>query len=86
MLPQIASGRLRQATSVLHHLIGAAVGSASLLRGSRRFTGGVEKVRMLCGAQSFDKYQFFQTQEEANAWHEFVLEMYGTDNVYYMKM
>lgn len=41
---------------------------------------------MLCGVQSFDKYQFFQTQEEANAWHEFFLEMYGTDNVCYMKM
>lgn len=40
---------------------------------------------MLCGVQSFDKYQFFQTQEEANAWHEF-LEMYGTDNVCYMNM
>lgn len=55
LLPQIASGRLRLATSALLLLIGPAVGFASLLRGSRRFTGGVEKVRMLYGLQSSEK-------------------------------
>ena len=46
------NGKLRQATSVLLHLIGAAAGFADLLKGSARFTGGAGKVRMLCGVQS----------------------------------
>lgn len=54
-LPQIVSGKLRQATSVLLHLTGAAAGFADLLRGSGRSTGGAGKVRMLCGVQSSDK-------------------------------
>jgi len=53
LLPQIASGRPRLATSVLHHLIGAAAGFADLLIGLRRSIGGVGKVRMLCGVQLF---------------------------------
>ncbi|KAJ4844383.1 Beta-1,3-galactosyltransferase 2 [Turnera subulata] len=63
----IVSGRLRQAISVLLPLIGAVVGSASLLRGSKRFTGAVGKVRMHYGQQNFDsdKSMFFQPQEEA---------------------
>ncbi|RVW99561.1 putative beta-1,3-galactosyltransferase 2 [Vitis vinifera] len=51
----IVSGKLRQATSVLLHLTGAAAGFADLLRGSGRSTGGAGKVRMLCGVQSSDK-------------------------------
>lgn len=54
LFPQIASGRLRQATFVLLHSIGVAAAFAGPLRGSRRFTDDVVKVRMLCGVQSFD--------------------------------
>lgn len=54
-LPQIVSGRLRQAMSVLLHSIGPVVGFASLLRGSRRSTGVVGRVRMLCGVQNSDQ-------------------------------
>lgn len=50
---QIASGRLRQATYVLLHLIGAAVEFAGHLRGLRRSIDVVGKVRMLCGMLSF---------------------------------
>ena len=46
---QIVSGRPKQGTFVLHHLIGAAVEFAGLLRGLKRYIGGVERVRMLCG-------------------------------------
>jgi hypothetical protein len=37
---------------VLLHLIGNAAGFASLLRGSRMFTSGVVKMRMLYGVQA----------------------------------
>lgn len=43
------NGRLKQATSVLLHLTGAAVGFAGLLKGSKRFIGDVEKARMPYG-------------------------------------
>jgi len=46
---QIVSGRPKQATFVLHRLIGAAVEFAGLQRGLKRYIGGVERVRMLCG-------------------------------------
>lgn len=46
---QTVSGRLRQATYALLHLIGVAVGFADLPIGLRRSIGGVGKVRMLCG-------------------------------------
>ena len=46
---QIVSGRPKLETFVLHHLIGAAVEFAGLLRGLKRYIGGVERVRMLCG-------------------------------------
>lgn len=52
---QIASGRLRQATSVLPHLTGVAVVFASLLNGSKKFTSAVVKVKMLCGVQFSEK-------------------------------
>lgn len=47
------SGKLRQATSVLLHLIGAAAEFAGHLRGLRRSIDVVGKVRMLCGMPSF---------------------------------
>lgn len=53
-LLQIVSGRLRQATSVLLHLIGAAVGYAGPLRGLRKSIAGVGKLRMLCGLLPFE--------------------------------
>lgn len=48
---QIVNGKHRQATSVLPPLIGAAVASASLLKGSERFIAVAGKVKMLYGAQ-----------------------------------
>lgn len=55
LLLQIVNGRPRQATSVLPHLIGVAVGFAGLLIGLRRSIGGVEKVRMLYGVLNFKR-------------------------------
>jgi hypothetical protein len=49
---QIASGRLRQATCVLHHSTGAAAASANLLTGSRRSISDVVRVRMQSGMQN----------------------------------
>lgn len=65
---QIASGRPKQATYVLLHLIGAAVGSVDQLTGSRKSTGDVAKAKMLCGVLPFEKQPhscrgFFQTRE-----------------------
>ncbi|TXG55370.1 hypothetical protein EZV62_020626 [Acer yangbiense] len=60
-----ASGRLRQATSVLLHSTGHAAEFVDLLIGSRRSIGGVEKVRMLCGVLLSNRHlDFFQTQED----------------------
>ncbi|CAL5402766.1 unnamed protein product [Camellia sinensis] len=61
----IASGKLRQATSVLLPLIGAAVGFASLLRGSRRFIDVVGKAKMPCGVPLSEGQHVFQPLEEA---------------------
>ncbi|KAG1368333.1 putative beta-1,3-galactosyltransferase 2 [Cocos nucifera] len=47
----IVNGKHRQATPVLPPLIGAAVASASLLKGSEMFIAAAEKVKMLCGVQ-----------------------------------
>jgi hypothetical protein len=49
------SGRRRQATSVLLHLIGNAAGFASLLRGWQMFTSGVVRMRMLYGVQASER-------------------------------
>ncbi|KAF8391547.1 hypothetical protein HHK36_023853 [Tetracentron sinense] len=48
---KIASGRRRREISVLLRSIGAAVGFAGLLTGSRRFIGAAGKVRTLYGVQ-----------------------------------
>ncbi|CAL5403455.1 unnamed protein product [Camellia sinensis] len=66
--PEIVSGRLRQATSVLLHLIGAAVGYAGPLRGLRKSIAGVGRLRMLCGLLPFEDQNptcqfFFQNHE-----------------------
>lgn len=62
------SGRHRPVTYVLHHLIGAAVEFAGLLRGLKRYIGGVERVRMFCGVPLSRRQQvtleFFLTQED----------------------
>lgn len=50
---QIVSGRHRQATSVLHHLIGAAAVSASLWRKSNLFMKNVVKGMELFGVPCF---------------------------------
>lgn len=66
-LLQIVNGRLRQATFVLLHLIGAAVGFAGLLKELKRYIEGVVKVRMLCGVPLSRRYitlEFFLTQED----------------------
>ncbi|KAJ0017439.1 hypothetical protein Pint_09926 [Pistacia integerrima] len=47
----IVSGRLRWAKPVLPHLIGDAVGFASLLTGSKKFMSSVVRVRMCYGVQ-----------------------------------
>ena len=52
---QTVSGKPRQATSVLPRSIGAAVASATQLKGSRRFTGGAGKAKMLSWMQSFER-------------------------------
>lgn len=49
---QIASGRRRQATRALRHLIGAAAASVNLPTGSRKFINGAARVRMQSGMQS----------------------------------
>ncbi|KAF3451726.1 hypothetical protein FNV43_RR07822 [Rhamnella rubrinervis] len=49
---QIVSGRLRQATFALLHLIGDAAGYAGLLRGSWKFISAVAKTGMHYGAQA----------------------------------
>jgi len=43
------NGKHRREMFVLLHLIGLAVEFAGLLKGSKRFTRDVEKVRKLCG-------------------------------------
>ncbi|KAF6173292.1 hypothetical protein GIB67_026987 [Kingdonia uniflora] len=52
---KIVSGRLKQATCVLLRLIGAAVGFASPLRESMRYTSDAVKVKTLCGVRIFEK-------------------------------
>lgn len=54
-LHPIASGRPKQATSVLLHLIGPAVGSVGRLRGLKKSIGGVGKPRMLFGLLPFEE-------------------------------
>lgn len=46
---QIVNGKHRQEMFVLLHLIGVAVEFAGLLKGSKRFTRDVGKVKKLCG-------------------------------------
>ncbi|PIA25295.1 hypothetical protein AQUCO_11900001v1 [Aquilegia coerulea] len=53
--PLIASGRLRQATSVLLLSIGAVAGFASPMREFMKSIDGVEKVTVLCGLQFSDR-------------------------------
>lgn len=55
---QTVSGKLKQATSVLLHLIGAAAVYASLLRESKKSTGDAGKVRMLSGVLYSDKITY----------------------------
>lgn len=71
MLPQIVSGKHRQATSVLLRLIGHAAEFANLLIGSWRCIGGVGKVRMHCGAQASDKSSFFQFGGKESRYNKF---------------
>lgn len=51
---QTVSGKLRQATFALPHLIGAAVAYATQPKESRRFTGDVVKVKRHFGMQPSD--------------------------------
>lgn len=48
---QIVSGRLKQAIFALLLSTGAVVGFVDLMTGSRKFTGGVGKVRMFYGVR-----------------------------------
>lgn len=52
---QTVSGRLRQATFVLLHLIGLAAEFVGLLIGLRRSIGGAAKVKMLYGVLHSNK-------------------------------
>ncbi|KAF7141306.1 hypothetical protein RHSIM_Rhsim06G0218200 [Rhododendron simsii] len=61
---EIVSGKLRQAKSALLPLIGAAVGFASPLRRSKRFTDGVGRAIMLCGVQFSDE----QFMSSSHSW------------------
>ena len=54
---QIASGRLKRATSASLHLIGAAAEFVGPPIGSRKSTNAAEKARMLCGARLFEERQ-----------------------------
>lgn len=49
MLLQIVNGKHKQATFVLLHLTGHAVGFADQLIGLRKFIGDVAKAKMLSG-------------------------------------
>lgn len=52
---QIVSGKLRQETFAGLHSTGPAVVFAGLMKGSMRFTSGVEKARRKYGKLRFEK-------------------------------
>uniref|UniRef100_A0A6N2N0R3 Autophagy-related protein n=1 Tax=Salix viminalis TaxID=40686 RepID=A0A6N2N0R3_SALVM len=61
----IASGRPRLATSVLHHLIGAAVGFADLPIGSRRSISGAGKIMAMAKSSFKMEHPLERRQAEA---------------------